>query len=70
MVLEWRQRVLMSYKLAICDDIEKDRDYISSLVQVWAERERLDTPFNVLDEPTAICACLRGSRKITILSLG
>lgn len=31
----------MSYKIAICDDIEKDRDYISSLVQGWAERERL-----------------------------
>ena len=30
----------MDYKIAICDDSSADREYISSLVIRWGERER------------------------------
>lgn len=44
----------MNYKIAICDDSEKDSDYVLSIVKDWAHKDNLNIQINTFSSAEAL----------------
>ena len=59
----------MSYRIAVCDDCAADRSYVQTVVQEWAENEKIDTQLEYFPSAEAFLFCYAEDKNWDILLL-
>lgn len=59
----------MNYKIAVCDDSEKDSDYVLSIVKDWAHKDNLNIQINTFSSAEAFLLHYEAENDYDILIL-